>query len=192
MITTILDKLGIVGVVISAAATPCCLPAFAALGSALGLGFLEPFESEMQYALQAFALLSFGGAALTYRRNRRWIPLTLAFISALAIIYAFNINFEQPIIYAGMGGLTLASILNVVERMQTKSAVRQTIETRSVITCPHCGFRQEEEMPTNACQFFYQCSQCNTVIRPKEGDCCVYCSYGTVQCPPMQAGTACC
>ncbi|MGE0674778.1 MAG: GDCCVxC domain-containing (seleno)protein, partial [Methylibium sp.] len=33
---------------------------------------------------------------------------------------------------------------------------------------------------------------------PKSGDCCVYCSYGTVPCPPIQAqrqdgtGSGCC
>ncbi|HRN36760.1 MAG TPA: GDCCVxC domain-containing (seleno)protein [Flavobacteriales bacterium] len=56
----------------------------------------------------------------------------------------------------------------------------------SVITCPHCGHRHEEEMPTDACQYFYECSQCRRLIRPKPGDCCVFCSYGTVKCPPMQ------
>ena len=25
----------------------------------------------------------------------------------------------------------------------------------SIITCPHCGFAQREEMPVDACQIFY-------------------------------------
>jgi hypothetical protein len=41
-------------------------------------------------------------------------------------------------------------------------------------------------MPTDACQFFYECSNCKTLLRPKPGDCCVFCSYGSVKCPPMQ------
>lgn len=41
-------------------------------------------------------------------------------------------------------------------------------------------------MPTNACQFFYVCEQCNARLSPLEGDCCVYCSYGSVPCPPIQ------
>jgi len=28
--------------------------------------------------------------------------------------------------------------------------------------------------------------------RLKAGDCCVFCSYGTVKCPPKQAETSCC
>jgi hypothetical protein len=57
---------------------------------------------------------------------------------------------------------------------------------RSEITCPHCGHRKVEEMPTDACQFFYECEGCRTLLRPKPGDCCVFCSYGTVPCPPIQ------
>ena len=62
----------------------------------------------------------------------------------------------------------------------------------STITCPDCGQVKAETMPTDACQWFYECSNCHTVLKPKAGDCCVYCSYGTVPCPPIQAGDACC
>ena len=58
---------------------------------------------------------------------------------------------------------------------------------RSVITCPHCATAQMETMPTDACQFFYQCTGCGALLRPKEGDCCVFCSYGSAPCPPVQA-----
>jgi len=66
------------------------------------------------------------------------------------------------------------------------------IQLKSTITCPDCGFSKEETMPENACTFFYECAQCKTVLKPKKGDCCVYCSYGTVKCPPVQAGGKCC
>jgi hypothetical protein len=64
--------------------------------------------------------------------------------------------------------------------------------TTSVLTCPQCGFAKQETMPTDACQFFYECRACHTVLRPKPGDCCVFCSYGTVACPPIQAAKPCC
>lgn len=41
-------------------------------------------------------------------------------------------------------------------------------------------------MPTDACQFFYECANCGTLLRPKPGDCCVFCSYGSVHCPSVQ------
>lgn len=47
----------------------------------------------------------------------------------------------------------------------------------SVLTCAECGHTKREVMPTAACQFFYECESCKTVLRPKPGDCCVFCSY---------------
>jgi hypothetical protein len=63
-----------------------------------------------------------------------------------------------------------------------------TVIEKSVITCPNCNTAKLETMPTDACQFFYECSGCGTLLRPKPGDCCVFCSYGSVPCPPIQAG----
>ena len=57
----------------------------------------------------------------------------------------------------------------------------------SVLTCPRCGHSKTERMPTDACQWFYECEACDAILRPKSGDCCVFCSYGTVPCPPVQA-----
>ena len=56
----------------------------------------------------------------------------------------------------------------------------------SVLTCPHCGSATTEEMPLDACVYFHECAGCGTLLRPKPGDCCVFCSYGTVKCPPVQ------
>lgn len=62
----------------------------------------------------------------------------------------------------------------------------------SVLTCPRCGFARSETMPTDSCQYYYECSNCHALLRPKPGDCCVFCSYGSVRCPPVQAQRACC
>lgn len=65
-------------------------------------------------------------------------------------------------------------------------ATNVNIELKSTLTCPKCGHQETETMPTDACQFFYDCKGCGALLRPKEGDCCVYCTYGTVPCPPIQ------
>jgi len=57
----------------------------------------------------------------------------------------------------------------------------------ATLTCPHCGHKKTETMPTNACVHFYECSACRTILRPKPGDCCIFCSYGSSRCPPRQA-----
>jgi hypothetical protein len=65
---------------------------------------------------------------------------------------------------------------------------------QSILTCPACGHVKEETMPTDACQWFYECEHCKAVLRPKARDCCVFCSYGTHKCPPIQAdgASSCC
>jgi hypothetical protein len=46
--------------------------------------------------------------------------------------------------------------------------------------------------PPDACQFFYDCKGCGTRLKPLAGDCCVFCSYGSVPCPPVQTNDSCC
>jgi hypothetical protein len=60
------------------------------------------------------------------------------------------------------------------------------VELMSTITCPVCRQETREAMPTDACRFFFTCSRCGTNLRPLPGDCCVFCSYGSVPCPPKQ------
>jgi hypothetical protein len=64
---------------------------------------------------------------------------------------------------------------------------------RSTLTCPACGTSTQEQMPTDACQYFWDCPSCAALIKPLKGDCCVFCSYADVPCPPVQAhGRSCC
>jgi hypothetical protein len=61
------------------------------------------------------------------------------------------------------------------------------IITDSTLSCPICGYAHEEIMPKDSCLYFYKCEQCATLLRPKTGDCCVFCSYGTAPCPSIQS-----
>ena len=66
------------------------------------------------------------------------------------------------------------------------------IVLQSSIACPECGHAKQETMPTDACQWFYECEGCKALLRPLAGDCCVFCSYGSNKCPPIQADRASC
>jgi hypothetical protein len=65
------------------------------------------------------------------------------------------------------------------------------MQIESTLTCPRCGHKLVERMPTNASRFFYECKGCGEGLKPLPGDCCVFCSYGSVPCPPTQAGQGC-
>ena len=62
-----------------------------------------------------------------------------------------------------------------------------TVVLESSLRCPACEHVKTETMPSDACQWFYECEQCHTMLKPRQGDCCVFCSYGSVRCPPQQA-----
>lgn len=68
---------------------------------------------------------------------------------------------------------------------------------RSELICPFCHARHTATMPTDACIYFFECAACGAMLRPKPGDCCVFCSYGSIPCPPVQltrtgGGQGCC
>ena len=63
---------------------------------------------------------------------------------------------------------------------------QEMVVPNSVLTCPECGHAEDEVMPTDACQYFYDCKGCGALLKPAAGDCCVFCTYGTVTCPPVQ------
>ena len=51
------------------------------------------------------------------------------------------------------------------------------------IACPKCGHHSDETIPEDRCLFFFECPNCHAVLKPKPGDCCVFCSYGDTKCP---------
>ena len=56
----------------------------------------------------------------------------------------------------------------------------------ATLTCLHCGHDAHEVMPTDRCIVEYDCPACSQTVKPKAGDCCVFCSYADRPCPPIQ------
>ncbi|MES2003309.1 MAG: MerC domain-containing protein [Bacteroidota bacterium] len=186
-----LDKVGSIGLLLTAILSPCCFPLLGIGLTALGFGSFELFGGWTMYVFQGFVLLSLVGLFLSYRSHKKWVPLLLAVPGTLLIFTSYHFIDEDYwiyLMYAGMAAITIASFLNIYLTRKHKTE----IITTSIITCPACGHKQSETMPLNACQYFYVCTHCQTRLQAKPGDCCVFCSYGTVVCPPMQSGEDCC
>lgn len=182
-----LDRIGSIGVVLAAIAAPCCFPLFAAIGTAAGLGALGQYEGIILYIFQSFALVTFIGLILAFRKHRKMGPILIGAFSCALLGYHFYAHFSFALLYCGLLGIVAATLWNYLINRRAKTAILS-----SIITCPKCGHRAEETMPTNACLFFYDCPACRAKLKPKPGDCCVFCSYGSVPCPPIQLGIACC
>jgi hypothetical protein len=188
-----LDKIGSVGAVLAAAAAPCCFPLLAALGGALGLSVLHPFVSYMAYVMQALVLLSLAGNYFAWRRHKKWMPLAISGVGVALVFLGYYSNLSTGLVYVGLGMLVMAAMLNIAIDRSTGCCAAKPAGAvlKSILTCPHCGFQKEETMPTDSCQFFYECTNCHATLKPKKGDCCVFCSYGSVKCPPKQAAADC-
>jgi len=46
--------------------------------------------------------------------------------------------------------------------------MQKEISLKSTIICPSCRFSKEETMPENACQFFYECENYKTILKPQK------------------------
>ena len=60
------------------------------------------------------------------------------------------------------------------------------INLTAAITCPECGRVTMEHMPIEANMHAYECNACHALLRPKNGECCVFCSFSDERCPPQQ------
>ena len=195
-----LNSVGTLGLFLTAIASPCCFPLFGIALAALGFGTFELFGGWTMWVFQGLVLLSLAGLAISYQKHRCAYPLLIAIPSAIIIFYSYHIMESDNwiyLLYLGMFGLLVSTVINHYRNRLHNTCCAplendSAITLKSIITCPKCGHRKEEIMPTDACQYFYDCENCKQVLKPNQGDCCVYCSYGTTKCPPMQSGESCC
>jgi hypothetical protein len=123
-----------------------------------------------------------------------WLPaLAVLLGGASGVLAVSDLLGSYSGVLMGISGVLLVIGVYQWKKRKTKNIVSDLeVILQSKVTCPECGHEKLETMPTNACQFFYDCENCGVVLKPKKGDCCVYCSYGSVKCPPIQKGDDCC
>ena len=110
-----IDKFGTVGLFLTAIFSPCCFPLFAFGASALGLGSLELFGGWTMWIFQAMVLISIIGIYISYQKHKCLYPLLIAIPSGILIFFAYYLSKSENstyLIYAGMFGLFIATIVN--------------------------------------------------------------------------------
>lgn len=121
-----------------------------------------------------------------------WLPALIIAIGGGSTLLAVSSGLEKyslVFILLGIGFLGYGFYqYKIINNM--KEDIEVILESK--IRCPECNHEKMETMQTDACQYFYECENCKTVIKPIGKDCCVFCSYGTVACPPIQLDQNCC
>jgi mercuric ion transport protein len=108
----LIEKTATIGAILGAAACPACFPMLAIVGTALGFGIFRPFEGWVFVAFQVFIGLALIGNIVSFLRNRHVAPLIVGVASPLLLLFVLHVWFDQVLLYLGLFGLALASILN--------------------------------------------------------------------------------
>jgi len=61
---------------------------------------------------------------------------------------------------------------------------------QSTITCPYCKASEVLEVPQGSSQHLYRCRSCHNILKPKSGDCCIFCSFGDADCSSAEQNLA--
>lgn len=134
-----------------------------------------------------------GAVSLLIATSCCWLPVVVIGLGGASSWLAISESLGQ---WSGLFFLLAAALfvygVYLFLKRKGASLSEAVVLPDSMITCPECGFQENETMPTDACQFFYECKNCKKILKPNKGDCCVYCSYGTVPCPPIQMNKDCC
>ena len=109
-------------------ACPACWPAYAALLSSVGLGFLISATYLLPVTV---VLLSLALVALAFRaKDRRgYGPFLLGFVAAAAVLLGKFVWDSKPTMYSAFGLLLVASLWNAWPRAATTSEATK---------CPNC------------------------------------------------------
>ena len=113
----IFEKIGSVGTFIVASACPVCWPLFIPIGSALGLGFLQPYEGiMMNYVFPLLVVITLIGSYLGYRIHRTFVPLAVTGVSVALILIGFYGGWHLVLMYIGIIGVLVGSVLGFMAK----------------------------------------------------------------------------
>ncbi len=125
---TLMTQPGVSVSILPKLACPACWPAYAALLSSIGLGFLV---STIYLLPMTVALLSLAVGAIAFRAKQRngYGPFLLGLVAATAVLLGKFVWESKPTMYSAFGLLVIASLWNAWPRHAPSS---------EVATCPGC------------------------------------------------------
>jgi len=117
------EKVGSIGSIIAAAACPACFPLLAVVGAALGLGVLRPLEGTVFLVFQVLVGVALVGNIISFLNHRGLLSLIVGIISPLLIFFSVHVFWNSFLLYLGLFGLMVASILNFIANRRCKTCI---------------------------------------------------------------------
>lgn len=94
------------------------------VGSIIGIGFLQKYEGTLFPVFKILVAVSLLGNIVSYTNHKKILPLTIGTLSPIAILGSIYFYWNNAIIYTGIAGLVVASILNIYEQKKCKNKCR--------------------------------------------------------------------
>ena len=118
--STLLEKLGSLGAIISAMGCAACFPALGALGASVGLGFLSSYEGVLiNKLLPAFAVIALSANLWGWTRHRVHYRGLLSVIGPIAVILTlyplWKYGWSTYLFYSGLVLMFVVSIIDVIK-----------------------------------------------------------------------------
>ena len=114
LLTSIGDKAGGLGSIVSAMGCGACFPALASFGGAIGLGFLSQYEGLfITVLLPLFATLALLANALGWLSHRQWHRSGLGMIGPVIVLVA-AFTMVENLLYVGLALMVGVSIWDFV------------------------------------------------------------------------------
>lgn len=118
LMTSLADKAGALGSIVSAAGCASCFPAIASLGAAIGLGFLSPYEGLLVgVLLPMFAGIALLANAIAWLNHRQWRRTALGVIGPVLVLAAVFLTYgwrSEWLLYAGLAFMVGVAIWDLV------------------------------------------------------------------------------
>ena len=64
--------------------------------------------------------------------------------------------------------------------------LHHSVILETVMTCPSCHAKEKQTMWPHFIESVFVCNKCNKPHLQIPDRCCIYCSYGSIECPPIQ------
>ena len=92
----------------------------------------------------------------------------------------------STVIYEKGGRITLnrPEVLNAIDD-KLPHDLAACVEEANTGLCK----KERKPMPVDSCLLLYICEGCGATLRPTARDCCVFCTFGSIACPPKQKQT---